>query len=413
MIEPALEDDERQLSALADELCDAILVAIPAWVRRTITERAAAEDVVVGPDSIEAVIAAIAPELGPELRRILQADVDSGAGSPLAAVRAATGPITALLEEAGVPKSRRDEFSAAAFPLDLYEVGPATFADIDPSLHEPGLMWGAARAHVHLRRRRRHGTPLGSPPMSDRPPFPDVLAMVADVEGWMTDGQARLLYDRGSDLGEGTRAVEIGSFRGRSMIVLASAAGPGVELVAIDPHGGGDRGPQEIAPDQAKGDADFDVFHDNLVRAGVADRVRHVRRTSNDAHADVDGDVDLLYIDGAHRFGPARADIVEWGNRVSGGGTLLIHDSFSSIGVTLALLTTTFIDGRWRYIGRSRSMAEYERANLRTGERIRNGLRQALQLPWFIRNVLIKVLLVAKLGPLTRVLGHRTNDWPY
>ena len=45
------------------------------------------------------------------------------------------------------------------------------------------------------------------------------------------------------------RIVEIGSFRGRSMIVLASAAAPGVELVAIDPHGGSDRGPQEIEAD--------------------------------------------------------------------------------------------------------------------------------------------------------------------
>ena len=43
------------------------------------------------------------------------------------------------------------------------------------------------------------------------------------------------------------RIVEIGSFRGRSTIVLRRAAAPGVELVAIDPHGGGDRGPQEIS----------------------------------------------------------------------------------------------------------------------------------------------------------------------
>ena len=81
---------------------------------------------------------------------------------------------------------------------------------------------------------------------------------------------------------------------------------------------------------------------------------------------DVEGDIDLLYIDGAHRFGPARADIVQWGERVSGGGTMLIHDSLSSIGVTLALMTTTFYGGRWKYVGRSQSMAEYRRVKWRS-----------------------------------------------
>jgi hypothetical protein len=198
------------------------------------------------------------------------------------------------------------------------------------------------------------------------------------------------------------------------MIVLASTAGDGVEITAIDPHLGSDRGPQEIEADEALGDDDYTVFHRNLTDAGVADRVRHVRKLSDAALDDVDGEIDLLYIDGAHRFAPARADIVDWGARVSGGGTMLIHDSFSSIGVTLALVTTTFAGGRWKYVGRSRSMAEYQRVNLAAGERVTNALRQAAQLPWFVRNVVIKVLILARLGPLTRLLGHRNPDeWPY
>lgn len=257
------------------------------------------------------------------------------------------------------------------------------------------------------------GAWVGSCLVTDRRPFPDVLAQVADVEGWMTDDQARRLHDRASDLGPGTRIVEIGSFRARSLIVLASAAAEGVEIVSIDPHAGSDRGPQEIAADQQRGDDDHSVYNRNLVAAGVRDRVDHVRKMSDEALADVDGEIDLLYIDGAHRFAPARADIVDWGDRVSGGGTMLIHDSFSSIGVTLALLSTTFLSGEWRYVGRSQSMAEYRRERLGRGDRVRNALRQAAQLPWFVRNVAIKVLLTARLYPLTRILGHDSRDWPY
>ena len=232
------------------------------------------------------------------------------------------------------------------------------------------------------------------------------------VEGWLTREQGRRLFDRARGLGPGARVVEIGSFRGRSTIVLAQAASDDAEVVAIDPHGGGDRGPGEIAPDAARGDADHAAFTANLAAAGVADRVRHVRKLSADALGDVDGEVDLLFVDGAHRFGPARADIVHWGDRVRDGGTMLVHDAFSSVGVTLALLSTSAVSARWRYISRVGSLAEFRRGDLSPSARLSDLARQAAQLPWFVRNLVIKVLITVRLGRLTRLLGHE-DGWPY
>ena len=243
--------------------------------------------------------------------------------------------------------------------------------------------------------------------------FSTTLADVADVEGWMTDGQARLLWDSARRVDAGGRIVEIGSFRGRSMVVLARAAEPDVELVAIDPHAGNDRGPQEIDGFVDEAAEDHDVFNANLTEAGVRDRVRHVRAFSDAAHGDVDDPISLLYIDGAHRYAPARTDIREWGARVADGGTMLIHDSFSSIGVTLAIVRELFAGRRWRYVGRSESMTEYRRERLRPKARVANAVHQSLELPWFARNVLIKVLITVKLGKLTRVFGHDPKVWPY
>ena len=161
------------------------------------------------------------------------------------------------------------------------------------------------------------------------------------VEGWLTPEQGWKLFDAARTLGPGATIVEIGSFRGRSTIVLAASGPDDAEVVAIDPHGGGDRGPREITPDAARGDADHAAFTHNLSTAGVENRVRHVRKLSADALDDVPGEVDLLFVDGAHRLGPARADIVAWGDRVGDSGTMLVHDAFSSVGVTLALLSTT------------------------------------------------------------------------
>ena len=244
--------------------------------------------------------------------------------------------------------------------------------------------------------------------------FDEVLASVADVEGWMSPDQARRLHDAARTAAPGQRIVEIGSFRGRSTIVLASAAEPGVEVVAIDPHAGNDRGPQEIEGFAAEAADDHAVFNRNLAAAGVADRVRHVRAFSDAALVDVPGAVQVLYVDGAHRYAPARADIRDWGARVEPGGTMLIHDSFSSIGVTFAILRELVWSDQWRYVGRARSLTEYRR-DLTPGLRSRtvNALRQVAQLPWFVKNVLLKVLLSAKLGGVLRRLTGREPEWPY
>jgi predicted O-methyltransferase YrrM len=239
--------------------------------------------------------------------------------------------------------------------------------------------------------------------------FDEALAAVRGVEGWMTDEQARRLFDRARALGAGAMIVEIGSYRGRSAIVLAHGAPEGVGVVAIDPHAGNDRGPQQLEGTAAEGEADHRAFMGNLSRAGVSERVRHIRRSSQAALAELEGEVELLYVDGAHRYAPARDDIAGWGARVAPGGTLLIHDAFSSVGVTLAIGRLLSLSPDWRYVGRSGSLAEYRREPAQ--DRRANVLRQLLELPWFARNLLIKVLLLARLRPLAGALG--SDHWPY
>ena len=250
--------------------------------------------------------------------------------------------------------------------------------------------------------------------MSETRTFEEMLAAVSGVDGWMSPDQAERLYRAAASTHAGDTIVEIGSFRGRSTVVLASAAPAGVQIVAIDPHAGNDRGPQELDGFAAAAATDHDIFNANLAAAGVTDRVRHVRAFSDKAHADVTGEVAVLYVDGAHRYAPARTDIRDWGARVVPGGTLLIHDSFSSIGVTLAIARELMFGSRWRYVGRARSMTEY-RADLdgTTRSRLANAARQLLQLPWFLKNLVIKVLITVKLGGLLRRLTGREPEWPY
>ena len=226
------------------------------------------------------------------------------------------------------------------------------------------------------------------------------LAAVAGIEGWLTEGQVRALFDAAAAVPPGGRVVEIGSFRGRSTVVLALAAPEGVEVVAIDPHAGNDRGPQEIAGYEAEAEDDHAVFLANLAAAGVADRVTVVRAFSGEAHGEVPGSVDLLWVDGAHRYAPARDDLRDWGARVLPGGRMLVHDSWCSVGVTLATLRALTAGGEWRYDGRVGSLACWTKVPASRANR----RRQLAELPWFAANVARKARIV---------LTRSDAPWPY
>jgi hypothetical protein len=93
-------------------------------------------------------------EVVPALRALLARDVDEQWTSPLSIVRGAVRFPTAVLAAAGVPEVQRDEFHERLFPEDHYGLVPKSWRDVDPSLHEPGLIWGAWKAKTVLDRHR-------------------------------------------------------------------------------------------------------------------------------------------------------------------------------------------------------------------------------------------------------------------
>ena len=90
----------------------------------------------------------------PELRALLSSDVDEQRQTPLTVIRAGVRFPTAVLRSHGVPPVPRDPFAAQAFPDDVYDLSPASFADIAPQLADIGIAWGASKAMAHRRRHR-------------------------------------------------------------------------------------------------------------------------------------------------------------------------------------------------------------------------------------------------------------------
>jgi hypothetical protein len=151
-------DDAAALARYAEALGDAVDAALVGWVERAVAQRW--EQRHGGAPPAEVVAAARAAgerarsELVPELRTLLATDVDAQRTNPLAILRRAVVHPTAVLAGAGVPPVERDPQAERLFPDDAYDLTPAAFGDLHPSVHEPGLVWGAAKAHVIMRRRR-------------------------------------------------------------------------------------------------------------------------------------------------------------------------------------------------------------------------------------------------------------------
>ena len=94
------------------------------------------------------------------------------------------------------------------------------------------------------------------------------------------------------------------------------------------------------------------------------------------------------------------------------GGTLLIHDAFSSVGVTLAILRHLLLGGgsaTSAAAGRSPSTGARRPRARAAG----NAARQLASLPWFARNLVVKAAIVARMPYVARALGHRSGPWPY
>jgi predicted O-methyltransferase YrrM len=229
--------------------------------------------------------------------------------------------------------------------------------------------------------------------------FEHAWSLASEIEGWLTRDQALVLFAAVRSLPEGCTVVEVGTHQGRSTVVLASGLPAGGRLVAVDPF---DPTWRYGAP------STHTRLIDHLESAGVTERVEVLVTTSRAARAAYDRPVDLLYVDGRHDFWTVRDDL-RWTDRVSEGGVVLVHDAFSSLGVTAALLRTLPVARRLAYVGRTGSLARLVVRRPGLADR----LRPLRELPWWARNLVIKVLLRVRLRSIVRRLGHGEDFDPY
>jgi hypothetical protein len=230
--------------------------------------------------------------------------------------------------------------------------------------------------------------------------FAEAWAVAQTVPGWLKVGQARMLFDAVVALPNGSTVLEIGSHQGRSTVVLGRALrSRSGSLVCVDPFvdgrlfGG--------ASTRAK-------FERNVDDAGIGGVVTLEAEFSTRLRPRWSRGFDLLYVDGKHDYWTFTDDL-RWSAFLPRGGRILVHDAFSSIGVTLGVLAKVLPSSTLRYLDRSDSMALFAKEAPGPADRARI-LRQ---MPWWVRNVGIKVLLRLRLRRAAAAVGHDSPYDPY
>ncbi|MET9294235.1 class I SAM-dependent methyltransferase [Streptomyces sp. NPDC003077] len=168
-------------------------------------------------------------------------------------------------------------------------------------------------------------------------PAPTTLAAFEAAKGFMPVDEGLALYEAATEAaGLGLPLLEVGTYCGRSTILLADAARrAGVVAVTVDHHRGSEEqqpgweyhDPSLVDPEVGLMDT-LPAFRRTLHAAGLEDHVVALVGRSPLAAALWRSPVGLVFIDGGHTDEHATADYEGWAPHVAPGGLLVIHDVF-------------------------------------------------------------------------------------
>jgi len=152
----------------------------------------------------------------------------------------------------------------------------------------------------------------------------DLIPEAEAVEGFLSPAEMRFLALLGAVPTASGEVLEIGSFKGRSTIILAKASALAGDrhINAVDPM----TAPSVTDPDLGGSDSSLDDFTLNVSGHGVAERVRLHRKLSSELAPEWTSPLRLLWIDGDHTYIGTRLDLECFQSHLADGAIVAFHD---------------------------------------------------------------------------------------
>ena len=152
------------------------------------------------------------------------------------------------------------------------------------------------------------------------------------IDGWLTVDEAVALHDLACAVPTGGQVVEIGSWQGKSAVVLGKglAGKAGVRLHCVDPFNADGCAPSLplFAAQREKHTYSLrDGFERNVQRHGVKERIEVWQGYSHEIAPRFPHAIDLLFIDGNHDYDAVRQDFALWAPKLKDGGVVCLHDA--------------------------------------------------------------------------------------
>ncbi|MFJ3587139.1 MULTISPECIES: class I SAM-dependent methyltransferase [unclassified Streptomyces] len=168
-------------------------------------------------------------------------------------------------------------------------------------------------------------------------PKPEILAAFQAAKGFMPVVEGLALYEAAAEAAAlGLPLLEVGTYCGRSTILLADAArAAGSTALTVDHHRGSEEqqpgweyhDPTVVDPEVGRMDT-LPTFRRTLHAAGLEEHVVALVGRSPQVAAVWGGPLGLVFIDGGHTDEHANGDYEGWAPHVAEGGLLVIHDVF-------------------------------------------------------------------------------------
>jgi glycosyltransferase involved in cell wall biosynthesis len=198
-----------------------------------------------------------------------------------------------------------------------------------------------------------------------------ILDRIRSIDGWLEDAAAELLIAVTERVltarVEATTIVELGSYCGRSTVLLGStihALDARARVFAIDPHRG-EVGALDSSVGTEVRKPTFEAFRRNLAEAGLTRTVEPIVRRSYEV--EWFRPIHLIFIDGLHDYLSVSQDLAHFSDWVVPGGYVAFHDCVETFPGVVRCVAEALASGRFRQVEQAESLIVLQKTGAEGG----------------------------------------------